>query len=188
MTGCGGWGWGSSAPLGRHTRTPALAALGLGDPDPGAFSRMLGRGRLRYERLSRGLRAQTLTDLPASGPYTVVVDGVQVPRSSRTMPGTAWLPCPRTPPWKRASHRAQFFVPLAAYRTWGHGRHPRRTRTLWWAGAPRGSLATLWRGYHQAFARCALPHPRRAAPLGTWQEAESWLHHLDHLTAPPRAA
>ncbi|MGH7748180.1 MAG: hypothetical protein ACREQ5_25980 [Candidatus Dormibacteria bacterium] len=77
---------------------------------------------------------------------------------------------------------------LAGSRTWGHGRHPRLTRTLWWAGAPRWSLATLWRGYHQAFARCALPHPRRAAPRGTWQEAESWLHHLDHLAAPPRAA
>lgn len=425
--------------LARHTLTQALAALGLVDTDPGAFYRLLGRGRVCYATLSRCFVRETLADVPASGPYTVVVDGVQMPRSSRTMPGTAWLPSPRTPPWQRGSHRAQFFVHLATllpcangysralplrldpafppkavpgagpaqteaqgglaqlswlraeldaagraaqpilavgdahfdtvagwqglpartvlvartpcnralfalppvgaratrrygaraprpdawvgladgwqfttlrvrghdvavryrvegpyvrrgaptrplfllvvsgsrratrhhhrrrapafflvnavqnaagawvvpqpapvllawtwqrweievahremksgfgvgkmqcwsarstvpavqvhawtyavcvlagFRAWGYDRHPRLTRTLWWGGAARWSLATLWRGYQQAFARCPLPHPRRAAPRSTWPEAESWLHHLDQLAALPAA-
>jgi hypothetical protein len=43
-----------------------------------------------------------------------VVEGLQIPRRSRTRPGTAWLKCPRTPPWKPGSQRAHFFVHLAA--------------------------------------------------------------------------
>jgi hypothetical protein len=417
----------------RHTVSQALVALGLVDTDPGAFYRLLGRGRVDYAVLTQCFLGETLAHIPASGPYVAVVDGVQIPRSSRTMPGTGWLPCPRTPCFARGSHRAQFFghlaallpgwqgysralplrldpafsakavpgaapsrseaqtareqvswlrreldaagraaqpllvlgdahfdtianwrdlpartvllartacnrtlftlpppgarknrrygdraprpdawvgakehwqfttvpvrgraVPLryrvegpfvrrgaadrplwlvvvsgsrkatgryrrrrtagyflvnavqdaagawtlplpiaellawtwqrwevevchremksgfgvgqmqcwsahstvpavqlqawtyaicvlAGYRAWGYDRHPRLTRTLWWAGAARWSLATLWRGYQQAFARAAAPHPRRAAPRGTWPEGESWLHHLDAL-------
>ncbi len=431
---------GQLCTLGRHTLTQALVALGLVDTDPSAFYRLLGRGRLAYGTLSRCFVRETLVQVPASGPYVAVVDGMQVPRSSRRMPGTAWLPCPRTPRFAQGSHRAQFFVHLAAllprwegysralplrldpafpakavpgaaasqseaqaaltqvawlrgeldaaarteqpllvlgdahfdtlagwcqlpertvllvrtacnralyhlpppgarktrkygerapqpatwvgtqngwqyatirvrgrtvparyrvegpflrrgaagrplfllvvsgsrraqgryrrrrepayflvnavqaadgawvlplpavelvawawqrwevevchremksgfgvghmqcwsprstvlavqlqawtyaicvlagYRAWGYDRHPRRTRTLWWPGAARWSLATLWQGFQHAFARAAAPHPRRAAPRGTWQEGESWLHHLDHLLADSLAA
>jgi hypothetical protein len=424
----------------RHTVSQALAALGLVDTDPGAFYRLLGRGRVDYAVLTHCFLQETLVQVPASGPYVAVVDGVQIPRSSRTMAGTGWLPCPRTPCFAQGSHRAQFFghlaallppwqgysralplrldpafsakavpgaapsrseahtaqeqvawlrreldaagrpaqpllvlgdahfdtldgwralpvrtmllvrtacnralctlppagartnrkygeraprpdawvgrrggwqyatipvrgrtvsaryqvagpflrrgvadrplfllvvsgsrqatgryrrrraaayflvnavqdaagrwglplpaadlvawawqrwevevchremksgfgvgqmqcwsahstVPavqlhvwtyaicvLAGYRAWGYDRHPRLTRTLWWAGAARWSLATLWRGYQQAFARAAAPHPRRAAPRGTWQEGEAWLHRLDTLLDEALAA
>ena len=426
--------------LGRHTLTGALGALGLVDTEPSAFYRLLSRGRVCYQTLTRCLLRQTLSDVPASEPYVAVVDGVQVPRSSRRMPGTAWLPCPRTPRFAQGCHRAQFFVHLAAllprwqgysravplrldpafpvkavpgaavpqseaqagsaqiawlrgeldaagrqeqlllvlgdahfetldgwrqlpertvllartacnralsalppagaatrrkygerapqpqswvgthegwtydtlpvrgrqvavryrvegpylrrgvadrplfllvvsgsrrpprryyrrrepayflvnavqdeqghwvlpllalelvawawqrwevevchremksgfgvgqvqcwsaastvravqlqawsyavcvlagYRAWGYDRHPRLGRTCWWPGAARWSLATLWRGYQQAFARCAATHPRRAAPRGTWAEGEAWLHQLDSLLAATRAA
>src|SRR6478609_2491860 len=79
----------------RHTVSQALAALGLVDTDPGAFYRLLGRGRLDYAALTHCFLGETLAQVPASGPYVAVVDGVQIPRSSRTMPGTGWLPCPR---------------------------------------------------------------------------------------------
>lgn len=86
-------------------------------------------------------------------------------------------------------HRWSYAVcVLAGYRAWGYNRHPRLTRSAWWGGAPRWSLATLWRAYQQAFARCAAQHPRRAAPRGTWAETEAWLHKLDALTADARAA
>ena len=98
----------------RHTVTQALAALGLVDTDPGAFYRLLGRNRLDYSVLTRCYLRETLAVVPASGPYVAVVDGVQMPRSSRTMPGTSWVPCPRTPCFAKGSHRAQFFVHLAA--------------------------------------------------------------------------
>jgi hypothetical protein len=419
----------------RHTITQALLAVGLVDSDPCAFYRLLGRARLSYAALTHCFLRQTLAQVPADGPYVVVLDGLQIPRSSRRMPGTAWLKCPRTPPWKPSSHRAQFFshlavllprwrgysraVPLrlvpafppkavpgaatpqteaqaavehvawlreeldaagraervvlalgdgrydtlalwqalpartvlvarsskdrvlyelppagarrnrrygeraprpdawlaqrrgwartslevrgrsiplryrvlgpyvrrgaplrpvfllvvgginqahgrhrrrrdpsfwlisavqdaagqwqlplpvdavlawawqrwevevchremksgfgvgqvqcwsaattvravqlqawsyalcvlAGYRAWGYDRHPRHARGVWWAGAPRWSLATLWRGYQQAFARAPLPHPRRSAPRGTWAETQAWLHDLAALAA-----
>lgn len=97
----------------RHTWTQALLALGLTDTDPSAFYRLLSRGRVCYTTLTRCFLQQTLADCPADGPYVAVVDGVQIPRHSRRMPGTAWLRCPRTPPWKPGSHRAQFFCHLA---------------------------------------------------------------------------
>jgi hypothetical protein len=424
----------------RHTVSQALLALGLVATDPGAFYRLLGRARLAYETLTTCYLQQTLADIPADGPYVVVADGVQVPRTSRRMPGTAWLKCPRNPPWKPGCHRAQFFVHLAAllprwqgysralplrldpafppkavpgaaasqteaqtglgqlawlrgaldragrrgqavlvlgdahfdtvalwqglpartvlvartacnrvlytlppagarrnrrygeraprpdawvtlrrgwqrttvpvrghalplryriegpyvrrgaasqplyllvvggsswadghhrrrrqpsfwlvtaiqdqqgqwvlplpaeellawawqrwevevahremksgfgvgqaqcwsatstvravqvqawtyavcvlagYRAWGYDRHPRLVRSVWWAGAPRWSLATLWRAYQRAFTQCTAHHPRRAAPRGTWAETEAWLHQLDALTADALAA
>jgi hypothetical protein len=415
---------GQLCTLARHTVTQALVALGLVDTDPGAFYRLLSRGRVCYETLTRCFLHETLAQVPAEGPYVAVVDGVQVPRSSRRLPGTAWLPCPCTPRFAQGCHRAQFFVQLAAllpcwqgyaralplrldpafpakavpgaavpqreahtgmaqvtwlrheldaagrpaqlllvlgdahfetldswralctlppvgartrrkygdraprpetwvgaragwryhtirvrgrdvpvryrvegpflrrgvaarplfllvvsgsrratrryhrqrapayflvnavqddqghwvlplpaeelvawawqrwevevchremtsgfgvgqlqcwsarstvravqlqawsyaicvlagYRAWGYDRHPRLTRTCWWPGAARWSLGTLWRGYQQAFARCTLAHPRRAAPRGTWLEGEAWLHQFDVLLADSLAA
>ena len=98
----------------RHTLTQALLALGLVDADPSAFYRLFSVPRLDYSVLTRCFLRQTLADVPTEEPYVAVVDGLQIPRASRTMPGTAWLKCPRTPPWKPGSHRAQFFVHLAA--------------------------------------------------------------------------
>jgi hypothetical protein len=424
----------------RHTLTQALLALGLTDTDPSAFYRLLSRSRVCYATLTRCFLHETLAQVPAAAPYVVVVDGVQMPRSSRRMPGTAWLPCPRTPCFAQGSHRAQFFVHLAAllpcwqgysralplrldpafpvkavpgaappqteaqagiaqvawvrreldaagrpaqlllavgdahfdtlagwrhlpartvllvrtacnralytlppagsrrqrkygeraprpdtwvgaregwqyatiqvrgrdvparyrvegpyvrkgvadrplfllvvsgsrraqgryrrrrepayflvnavqdqhgqwvlplpaeallawawqrwevevchremksgfgvgqvqcwsptatvpavqfqawsyaccvlagYRAWGYDRHPRLTRSVWWPGAARWSLTTLWRGYQQALVQCAAHHPRRAAPRGTWAETEDWLHRLDDLLALALAA
>jgi hypothetical protein len=77
---------------------------------------------------------------------------------------------------------------LAGYRAWGYDRHPRYAQGRWWPGAPRWSLATLWRGYQQALAQGAAHHPRRAAPRGTWAETEAWLHQLDDLLAHAPAA
>jgi hypothetical protein len=91
----------------RHTIAQALLALGLVDADWSAFYRLFSTPRLDYDTLTRCYLQQTLAQIPPPGPYVAVVDGVQLPRSSRTMPGTAWLKCPRTPPWKPGSHRAQ---------------------------------------------------------------------------------
>ena len=107
-----GWLW--TAGAARHTVTQSLLTLGLVDTDPSAFYRLCRRTRVSLRRLHRCFLRQTLLLLPATGPYAVVLDGVQLPRTSRTMPGSGWLLCPRTPPWKRGLHRAQFFVHLAA--------------------------------------------------------------------------
>jgi hypothetical protein len=77
---------------------------------------------------------------------------------------------------------------LAGYHAWGYNRHPRFTRGVWWAGAPRWSLHTLWRGYQQAFGRSPLRHPTRATARGAWAEMQTWLHQMDALAATTQAA
>src|SRR5215218_2879417 len=99
---------------GRHTVTGVLVALGLGAADWSGFYRLFAAPRLDYDRLTRCLPREALPLLGAAEatPLLVAVDGVQVPRSSRTMPGTSWLKHPQTPPFKPGIHRAQRFVEL----------------------------------------------------------------------------
>ena len=100
----------------RRTITQALLALGLTDSDWSAFYRLFGaKGRIDYELLSGIFFRETLPHLPPkTAPYVAVVDGVQIPRSSRKMPGTSWLKCPKTPSFSPGPHRAQRFLHLAA--------------------------------------------------------------------------
>jgi hypothetical protein len=99
--------------FGRRTVTQMLVALGLTEADWTAFYRVLSVPRLDYGVLARTFLQQVAATSTASEPWVVAVDGVQVPRSSRTLPGTAWLKAPRTPPWRPGIHRAQRFVHLA---------------------------------------------------------------------------
>lgn len=94
----------------RHTVTQALLALGLTDADWSAWYRLFSRARFDEEQLASCLLGETLEHVAASEPYVVAVDGVQIPRSSRRMPGTSWLKAPRTPVFRKGIHRAQQFV------------------------------------------------------------------------------
>ena len=98
--------------LGRHTVTRGLAALGLVAADWSAFCRLLGRPRVVDDRLTRQLVRETLPLAPAGQPYLVALDGVLVPRHSRTLPGTGWALAPKTAPFKRGLRRAQRVVDL----------------------------------------------------------------------------
>ena len=98
----------------RRTITQALLALGLTEHDWSAFYRLFAYGRIDYEILSRRFFKETLAHVAPSEPYVAVVDGVQIPRSSRVMPGTSWLKSPKTPPFSPGAHRAQRFLHLAA--------------------------------------------------------------------------
>src|SRR5919197_4704925 len=73
----------------RRTLTQVLLALGLVDADWSAFYRLFSHARLDYDVLTRCFVRATLAQIPAEGPYVVTVDGVHLPRSSRTLPGTA---------------------------------------------------------------------------------------------------
>jgi hypothetical protein len=94
----------------RHTVTRVLAALGLVDADWSGFYRLLGRPRFAYDRLTRCLLRETLPLADPARPYLVALDGVVVPRHSRTMPGTGWVLAPQTAPFKRGLRRGQRFV------------------------------------------------------------------------------
>ena len=96
----------------RHTLTRVLAALGLVATDWSAFYRLVSRPRFAYDALTGCLLRETLPLAPADQPYLVAVDGVVIPRHSRTMPGTGWVLAPQTAPFKRGLQRAQRFVDL----------------------------------------------------------------------------
>jgi hypothetical protein len=97
----------------RHTVTQELLALGLTDADWSAWYRLFSRERFDPERTSPCLLAETLKHVPAAQPYVVGVDGVQVPRHSRKMPGTSWLKALGTAAFKPGIQRAQRFLNLS---------------------------------------------------------------------------
>jgi hypothetical protein len=84
----------------RHTISQVLLALGLVAADWSAFHRLVSHARPGYAVLSACFLQEALAQMPEEEPYVAMVDGVQRPRASRTMPGTSWLKNPRTPVWK----------------------------------------------------------------------------------------
>lgn len=96
--------------FGRHTVTQLLLNLGCTDCDWTALYRLFSHHRFLEEVLARCLFRETLAHVRPDEHYVVVVDGTQIPRSSRRMPGTAWLKSPRTPPFRMGIHRAQRFL------------------------------------------------------------------------------
>jgi hypothetical protein len=106
--------FGSVFGFARHTISQLLLVLGVTEQDWSAWYRLFSVPRIDVDALDAELVRQTLPEVPASGPYVVAVDGVQVPRWSLKLPGTSWLKAPRTPRWKPGIHRAQRFFHLAA--------------------------------------------------------------------------
>jgi hypothetical protein len=94
----------------RHTVTALLWALGVQEEDWSGWYRLFSRGRFAEERVNEVLLRETLQHVAAEELYVVGADGTQVWRDSRTMEGTSWLKCPRTPAWKPGIHRAQRFL------------------------------------------------------------------------------
>jgi hypothetical protein len=97
----------------RHTITQGLLALGLTDADWSAWYRLLSHGRFDAECASTCLLGETVKHVEPDEPYTIGVDGVQVPRSSLKMPGTSWLKASGTAAFKPGIHRAQRFMDLS---------------------------------------------------------------------------
>src|SRR6476620_3346398 len=106
--------FGSVFGFARHTISQQLLVLGVTEQDWSAWYRLFSEPRIDVDALDAELVRQTLSEIPATGPYVVAVDGVQVPRWSLGLPGTSWLKAPRTPKWKPGIHRAQRFFHLAA--------------------------------------------------------------------------
>lgn len=99
--------------FGRHTISQVVLALGWGAADWSGWYRLLAKPRLDYGVLTRTLVEQVLPLAPPADPFLVLLDGVQVPRESRRMPGTSWLKAPRNPAFRPGIHRAQRFLHLA---------------------------------------------------------------------------
>ena len=151
----------------RHTVTQLLAALGLTEADWSAWYRLFSVPRLDYDALSGQFLREALAHVPVAAPCVAAVDGVQLPRHSRTMPGTSWLKAPGAPAWKPGLRRAQRYVHLAALL-------PR---------TPEGYSRALPLRLEAAFPEKAVPG--RTAPRKEWEAALAaigWLRgQLDSL-------
>lgn len=97
----------------RHTVTQNLLSLGLTDTDWSAWYRLFSRRRFDPDAASRVMFQESLQHVPLEQPYVIGADGVQVPRSSRKMPGSGWLKALGTAAFKPGIHRAQRFLNLS---------------------------------------------------------------------------
>lgn len=101
--------------LGRHTVSQLLVALGMGNSDWSAWHRLFNQTRVEMAMVYQILVRQLLAVVGETEPVlAVVVDGTQLPRTSRTMPGVGYTRQPRTPPWRRGIHLAQRYVGISA--------------------------------------------------------------------------
>ena len=96
--------------FGRHTVTQLLLTLGIVDDDWSGWYRLFSRGRFNEEAVNEVLTRIAMEQTEDVEPFVIGVDGFQVPRKSKTMPGTGWLPCLNTAPFKQGIERAQRYV------------------------------------------------------------------------------
>lgn len=101
--------------LGRHTISQVLVTLGVGDLDWSAWYRLFNRERIAMAALQDKLVEQVEAVIPVDAPVLAVgVDGTQLPRSSKHMPGCGLTVAPRSPKWQRGLHYAQRYVGISA--------------------------------------------------------------------------
>src|SRR5688500_16394586 len=73
--------------LGRHTLTQVLAGLGRGECDWSAAYRLFSQARFDLADGRQALLGRLLALIPAAQPLVVVLDGTQLPRTSRRFVG-----------------------------------------------------------------------------------------------------
>lgn len=106
---------GSVLTLGRQTISQMLVVLGIGGSDWSAWYRLFNAARLDLDAIYRILVRQVVAVIPMTARAIVVgVDGTQLPRSRRTVPGCGFTVSPRSPKWLRGLHYAQRFVGISA--------------------------------------------------------------------------
>jgi hypothetical protein len=96
--------------FGRHTLTQLLLTLGVTDEDWSAWYRLFSKGRFAEAETSAVMVKEMLSEVAASEPFVVGVDGFHVPRTSQTMPGTGWMKGVNTAKFKPGIQRGQRFV------------------------------------------------------------------------------
>jgi hypothetical protein len=150
----------------RHTLTQVLMALGLTDADWSAWYRLFSTGRFDEAGAAAVMFQETLQHVGDDALYVVAGDGMQVPRDSKTMAGTAWLRCLRTPVFKMGIHRAQWFF---------HG--------AWLTPAENGCSRAIPLRFLPAFPPKAVRQPHAASTEGA--ERRSFSLGCGHVCARP---
>lgn len=93
--------------LGRHTLSQIVVSIGAGGQEWSPWYRLFSRNRVRTSVLQRQVLRTVLGHLQPDDPLVVVLDGTQLPRSSRRFPGVGWTKSIRSPHWKPGIHLAQ---------------------------------------------------------------------------------
>lgn len=127
--------------FGRHTITQSLIALGLHTVDWSGAYRLFSTPRVAEADLAHHLTQAALDLVPETGPVVAVVDGVQIARHSRRMPGTSWFKHPGTPAFRAGIHRAQRFVDLALLTPVTTNGYSRALPLRWLPAAPAKAVA-----------------------------------------------
>ncbi|MCB0006793.1 MAG: hypothetical protein KDE04_10075 [Anaerolineales bacterium] len=142
--------------LGRHTVTQLLQTLGALDGDWSSWYRLFSEARFR-EKLASRLLVQEIGEEMANEPVIVAgADGVQLPRTSRTMPGTHWARALNTAYFAKGLVRAQRYV------------------AIWW-------LTPLVKGYSRAIPLRCLPAFVKKAVASSYPAAKEWAVGLELL-------
>jgi hypothetical protein len=129
---------------GRTMLSRVLLVLGWGGRDWSAAYRLFSRGRLDLEVVRQDVVARWLGQLGPRAPLVTVVDGTQLPRTGRRMPGTGFARAPRTPPWRPGIHSAQRWEGLSGLTRLSPDGDSRAI-PLWFEPAPSPTART-WDG------------------------------------------
>lgn len=120
---------------GRTMLSRVLLVLGLGAQDWSAAYRLFSQGRVDLEVLRRGVVIRWLALVGPHTPLVTVLDGTQLPRTGKKMPGAGFLRAPRTPPWRPGIHQAQRWEGLSGL-TRRSPEGESRAIPLWFEPAP----------------------------------------------------
>lgn len=129
---------------GRRMVSRLLVWLGRGDDDWSAAYRLFTRGRVDLEVVRRAVVVRWIALHRPGTPLLTVLDGTQLPRTGRHMPGAGWLRAPRSPAWRPGIHRAQRWEGLSGLTPLGPDGDSRAI-PLWFEPAPSPS-AQPWPG------------------------------------------
>ena len=135
--------------FGRHTVTQLIQTLGLVDVEWSSFYRLFSQERFREEKASRLLVEEIVTEVADEAYIAVGADGVQIPRQSRTMPGTHWAKGLNTAYFQKGLVRAQRYV------------------AIWW-------LTPMVKGFSRAIPIRSLPAFPKKAVASNYRWAKEW--------------
>lgn len=159
---------------GRSMVSRMLVVLGFGWHDWTAAYQIFSHPRVDITVLRTQIMAQWMALYEDDAPLVLVVDGTQLPRTGRKVPGVGFALHPRTPAWKPGIHRAQRWEGVSGL-TPPTADGDCRTVPLWFVPAPTPS------------SRPWSEHPRMAE----WQAAlvgvQTVRDTLDAITPSPRS-
>lgn len=154
---------------GRAMVSRLLMVTGMATGDWTAAYRVFAQGRIDITDLWQQVTTAWLGLYNDDAPVVVVVDGTQLPRTGRKIPGAGFARAPRTPAWKPGIHHAQRWVGVSGL-TPPTVSGDCRTVPLWFMPAPPPT-ARAWPGH---------------SPMTEWQAGVDGVQWIRDMTGSSR--